>query len=316
MKTAKNDNIVTLDKKTVVRATAKKYAIITLGCLLYSLGISLFAEPANITAGGMTGVSLIINKLTGFSTGYLVILLNIPMVIIGFIFLGWRFMASTAYATAVSGLLMRLCDFICGESVLNCLPFTDNILVNSIIGGALFGAGMGLIFRMGSSTAGTDIIVKILRKKFRHIRTSMFSLLTDLIVVGGSFFTNAIADGYYDLDKLFYSLLLVVVFTIMLNRVLYGGDSAQLVFIITSKEKADLICKRILTEVDSGATYLNGEGGYTGEEKKLLFCVVKPYHYPHLRDVVAQEDKSAFMVVTSANEIYGFGYKNQDDEEL
>ena len=316
MNTAKNNNIANLDKKQMVHALIKKYAIITLGCLFYSLGISLFAEPANITAGGMTGISLIINKLTGFSTGYLIIILNIPMVIIGFIFLGWRFMTSTAYATAVSGLMMRLLDFVCGESVLNCLPFTDNILVNSVVGGALFGIGIGIIFRMGSSTAGTDIIVKILRKKFRHIRTSMFSLLTDLVIVGSSFFTNAIVDGYYDVDKLFFSVLLVVMFTILFHKVLYGGDSAQLVFIVAGKEKAEQICKRILSEVDSGVTYLNGEGGYTGEEKKVLFCVVKPIVYPHLRDVVAQEDKSAFMVVTSANEIYGYRYKNQDDEEL
>lgn len=316
MEMLKDNNLTTPDKKTLARALIKKYAIITLGCLLYSFGISLFAEPANLTAGGMTGISLIINNLTNFNTGYLIILLNIPMILMGFIFLGWKFMVSTAYATAVSGLMMRLWEFIFGEKVLNCLPLTDNLLVNAVIGAVVFGIGMGLIFRMGASTAGTDIIVKTLRKKFRHIKTSMLSLLTDLIVVGISFFTNAAIDGYYDIDKLFYSLLLVVVFTIVFNRVLYGGDSAQLVFIITGKEKAEQICKRILTELDSGVTFLDGEGGYTGDEKKILFCVVKPYLYPHLRDVVAKEDKSAFMVVASANEIYGKHYKNQDDEEL
>ena len=316
METDKNENVAIPDKQTFVRAIVKKYAIITLGCLLYSLGISLFVEPANLTAGGMTGISLIINKLTGFNTGYLIIILNVPMVIIGFIYLGWKFMASTAYATVLSGLLMRLWDFIFGENVLNWLHLTDSPIVNAATGAVLFGIGMGLIFRMGSSTAGTDIIVKILRKKFRHIKTSMFSLLTDLVIVGSSFFTNAIAEGTFNLDKLFYSILLVVVFTFIFNHVLYGGDSAQLVFIITGKEKAEQICKRILTDLDSGVTYLDGEGGYTGDEKKILFCVVKPYLYPHLRDVVAKVDKTAFMVVTSANEIYGYHYKNQDDEEL
>ena len=317
MNTAKNDKFNNLDNKIIARALIKKYAFITLGCLLYSLGISLFVEPANVTAGGMTGISLIINKLTHINTGYLIIILNVPMVILGFIFLGWRFMASTAYATTLSGLLMRLWDFVFGEKVLNCLPFANgDIMVNTVIGAVLFGIGTGIIFRMSSSTAGTDIIVKILHKKFRHIKTSIFSLLTDLVVVGSSFFTNAIVDGYYDIVKLFYSVLLVVVFTIMLDRVMYGGDSAQLVFIIAGKEKAEQICKRILKDVDSGVTFLNGEGGYTGEEKKILFCVVKPYLYPQLRDVVAQEDKTAFMVVTSANEIYGYRYKNQDDEEI
>lgn len=316
MKTEKNGGTSAPDKKTVALAVTRNYLIITLGCVLYSLGITLFIEPANLTAGGMTGISLIINKLTGFNTGYLLIILNVPMIILGFIFLGWRFIVSTGYATVVSGLLMRLWEFLFGEKVFNVLIKLEeisktNIIVNAVIGAVLFAIGMGLIFRMGASTAGTDVIVKLLHKKFRHIKTSSFSMLTDLIIVGSSFFTTN-----YDLIKLFYSVLVVVVFTYVFKRVLYGGDSAQMVFIITNKEKAEQICKRILKEVDSGATYLYGEGAYTGDEKKILFCVVKPYIYPHLRDVVAQEDKSAFVIVTSANEIYGKHYKNQDAEEL
>ena len=311
MSTDKTGGVAAPDKKTVALAIIKKYLIITFGCLLYSLGITLFIEPANLTAGGMTGISLIINKLTGFNTGYLLIILNVPMIILGFVFLGWKFVVSTGFATVISGLLMRLFEFVFGEKVLNVLPFSSSVVVNAAIGAVLFAIGMGLIFRMGSSTAGTDVIIKVLHKKFRHIKTSSFSMLTDLIIVGSSFFTTN-----YDLDKLFYSVLVVVIFTYVFKCVLYGGDSAQMVFIITCKEKAEAICDRILKEVDSGATYIEGEGAYTGEEKKILFCVVKPYNYPHLRDVVAQEDKNAFMVVTSASEIYGAGYKNQDSEEL
>lgn len=311
--TEKSGEAAAPDKKTIALAIIKRYSIITLGCLIYSLGISLFIETANLTAGGMTGISLIINKLSGFNTGYLLIILNVPMIIIGFIFLGWKFMVSTGYATVVSGLIMRLWEFLFGEKVLDVLKvFTQTEpIVNAAFGAVLFAIGSGIIFRMGASTAGTDIIVKILRKKFRHIKTSSFSMLTDLIVVGSSLFTTD-----YNWNKLFYSLLVVVIFTYVFKRVLYGGDSAQMIFIITNNEKAATICNRILKEVDSGATFLKGEGAYTGEEKKILFCVVKPYLYPHLRDVVAQEDKNAFMIVTSANEIYGKHYKNQDDEEV
>lgn len=313
MKTEKNGATSAPDKKTVALTITKNYLIITLGCVLYSLGITLFIEPANLTAGGMTGISLIINKLTDFNTGYLLIILNVPMIILGFIFLGWKFIVSTGYATVVSGLLMSFWEFLFGENVLDVLKiFTQTEpIVNAAFGAVLFAVGMGLIFRMGASTAGTDILVKILRKKFRHIKTSSFSMITDLIIVGSSLFTTD-----YNWNKLFYSILVVVVFTYVFKRVLYGGDSAQMVFIITNNEKAEAISERILKEVDSGATFLNGEGAYTGEEKKILFCVVKPYHYPHLRDVVAQEDKNAFMIVTSANEIYGKHYKNQDAEEV
>lgn len=315
MEHEKNQEIAAPDKKKIALAELKKYAFITLGCLLYSLSITLFIEQANLTAGGMTGISLIINSLTGFDTGYLVIILNVPMFILGFIFLGWKFIVSTGYATVVSGLLMSLWKFVFGEKALNVLkylsaPYTEPI-VNAVFGAILFGISMGIIFRMGASTAGTDVIIKILHKKFRHIKTSSFSMMTDLIVVGSSFFTTN-----YDWNKLFYSVLVIIVFTFVFKQVLYGGDAAQMVFVISSKEKAEAICRRILTEVDSGVTYLHGEGAYTGEEKKVLFCVVKPYNYPHLRDIVAQEDKNAFTVVTSANEIYGAGYKSQDQEDV
>ncbi len=307
----KNAKINSSPKKIITGALVKKYIIITLGCILYSLGITLFVQSANLTAGGLTGISLIINSLTGFNTGYLVIILNIPMLVLGFIFLGWRFMVATSYATVFSGLLMRLWDFVFGEQALSILPLTDKVVVNAMFGAVLFGAGMGLIFRMGACTAGTDIIVKILRNKFRHIKTGVFTMTIDLIVVGASYFTTG-----YDIDKLFYSILLVVVFTFIFTRVLYGGDSAQLVFIITDSEKAEVLKRCVLTEVDSGVTCLDCEGGYTGDEKKILLCVIKPYLYPYLRDVVAREDKSAFMVVTSANEIYGYHYKNQDDPDM
>lgn len=311
MKSKIEDGLTPPDKKKLALLTLKKYAIITLGCIFYSIGISLFIEQSTLTAGGMTGVALIIHYLTGFNEGYLLIILNIPMLILGLVFFGWRFLVSTGYATLVSGLLMRLLKFLFGEHVLNLLPFTQTVLVNSVIGAALFGIGMGIIFRMGASTAGTDVIVKILRRKFRHIKTGAISMMTDLIVVGASFFTTG-----YDWDLLFYSILVVIVFTVIFNRILYGGDSAQLVFVITNKDNEEQIRKKILSEVDSGATIIDGEGGYTGDEKKILFCVVKPWLYPHLRDVIRKVDKHAFMVVTSASEIYGENYKNQDDEEL
>ena len=310
-------------KKAITLSILKTYSIITFGCLIYSLGISLFIEPAELTAGGMTGIALMIYKLTGFSTGYLVIILNIPMFILGLIFFGWKFVVSTGYATVFSGLLMRLWSFIFGEKVLDVLKYltcsqqnSTSLITNCVVGATLFALGMGIIFRMGASTAGTDVIIKLLRRKFRHIKTGTISMVTDLIIVGCSFFINYDIGIAARVDNLFYSVLVVVIFSFVFNRALYSGDSAQMVFIITCKEKAQQICTRILKEIDSGATCINGEGAYTGEEKKIIFCVLKPNVYPHLRDVVAQEDKSAFMVVASANEIFGEHYKDQNAEEL
>ncbi|MDE7162865.1 MAG: YitT family protein [Clostridia bacterium] len=295
-------------KKQIALKILKQYAVITLGCILYATGISLFVEPANLASGGMTGISLIINAVSGFPTGYLYIILNVPMFILGLIFFGWKFLLSTGYATVVSGLLMRFGKFAINNWIKQ--PFTDNVLVNAIVGAVLFGMGMGLIFRMGATTAGTDVIVKILRKRFRHIKTGMISLVTDMIVVGCSFFVH------YDIDKLFYTALHVVVFTLVFDWVLYGGNSAKTVFIITAKEKCEAVIQRILKDIDTGATVVDAKGAYTKDEKVMIMCVVKPFLYPRLRDVVHEEDKKAFMIVSSAKEIYGEGYQNPEDAEL
>lgn len=297
--------------KKAVLNTIKSYLIISLGCIFYASGISLFVESAGLFSGGMTGISLIIGEVTKFHTGYLYIILNVPMFILGLIFFGWKFLLSTGYATVVSGLLMRLGRYI--MKLLELQSFTDNVLINAVIGGVLFGIGMGLIFRMGASTAGTDVIVKLLRRKFRHLRTGMISLITDMIVVGCSLFIPCEGNK---LDRLFYTALHVVVFTLVFDLVLYGGNSAKTVFIITAKDKCESVINRILKDIDTGATVMDATGAYTKEEKAMIMCVVKPFLYPRLRDVVHEEDKKAFMIVSSAKEIYGEGYQNPEDAEL
>ncbi|MGN1060281.1 MAG: YitT family protein [Candidatus Coproplasma sp.] len=305
------------NKKQIALNTLKKYLIITLGCLIYATGISLFVSPANLSSGGMTGVSIILNHyVPQLTQGVWLIILNVPMLILGLIFFGWKFLLSTGYATVVSALMMSAWELTLGEKGLNVLPFTAGMdvatqyIIGAVVGGVLFGVGMGLIFRMGASTAGTDIIVKLLRKKFRHIPTGMISLVTDMIIVACSLFIKP------DIQTLFYTALSVVVFTLVFDWVLYGGNSAKMVYIITDKTKQENIAERLLKEVDTGVTIIDAEGAYTREDKVMLLCVVKPFMCPHLRDVVKEEDKNAFMIISSAKEIYGNGYKDQNAEEL
>jgi uncharacterized membrane-anchored protein YitT (DUF2179 family) len=170
--------------------------------------------------------------------------------------------------------------------------------------------GAGLIFKMGGSTGGTDIPVKILRKKFRHLSTGTISMVSDIIVVTASFFV------FKSIDVLFYTIISIVVFTPVFNFVLYGGNSARMVYIISGNESAQRICDRILIELDCGATFVDAEGAYTKEEKRIILCAIKPYNYPKLKDLVYEEDKKAFMIVSSAKEIYGEGYQSQNDGEL
>ncbi|MGN0805553.1 MAG: YitT family protein [Candidatus Coproplasma sp.] len=305
------------NKKQMALDALKKYLIITLGCLIYATGISLFVSPANLSSGGMTGISIILNHyVPQLTQGVWLIILNVPMLILGLIFFGWRFLLSTGYATVVSALMMSGWELTLGAKGMDVLPFTAGMdvatqyIIGAVVGGVLFGVGMGLIFRMGASTAGTDIIVKLLRKRFRHIPTGMISLFTDMAIVTCSLLIKP------DIQTLFYTALSVVVFTLVFDWVLYGGNSAKMVYIITDKSKHETITRRLLEEVDTGATIIDAQGAYTREDKIMYLCVVKPFMCPHLRDVIKEEDKNAFMIISSAKEIYGNGYKDQNAEEL
>lgn len=238
------------------------------------------------------------------------------MLILGLVFFGWKFLLSTGYATVVSALFMSAWELALGAKGLNVLPFTTGMdpatqyVIGAVVGGVLFGVGMGFIFRMGASTAGTDIIVKLLRKKYRHIPTGMISLFTDMAIVTCSLLIKP------DIQTLFYTALSVVVFTLIFDWVLYGGSSAKLVYIITDKVKQESITERLLKEVDTGATLIDAKGAYTREDKVMLMCVVKSFMCPRLRDVIKEEDKNAFLIISSAKEIYGKGYMDQNAEEL
>ncbi len=284
-----------------------RYAVITLGCLIYSLGVVMFLDANNIVSGGVTGIAIMINSLSGWDVGWLIILINIPLFVLGAVFFGKKFIVSTIYSTVVSSLCIEMWTY----ALKDILPVTDNILIAAVVGGALFGMGLGLIFRMGSTTGGTDIIVKILRKKFRSMRTGIISMMIDIIIVSMSVFV------FKDFELLFYTVVSIAVFALFFDWVLYGGSTAKMVYIIASDDDlSEEICRRAMTELDVGATYVDGEGAYTGKNRKVIMCAVKNYLFPKLRDIVREVDKNAFMIVSSAKEIYGEGYKRNDDEEL
>ncbi|MDE6868739.1 MAG: YitT family protein [Clostridia bacterium] len=300
-------------KKKKALEFLKRYSIIVLGCIIYSAGVSFFLDANHIASGGVTGIAIIISYLLQptpvagiLNTGILIIIINVPLFILGFIFFGKGFTLSTLFATVLSSALIEVWNF----ALKKFIPVTDNVLISSLVGGALFGIGLGLIFRMGSTTGGTDIVVKLLRKKFRYIKTGVISMVIDIIIVCASF------AAYRDFDLLCYTVISIVIFTLTFDLVLYGGNSAKLVYIITVEDKANEICDKIVKELDISATVTDGKGAYSGDNKRMILCAVKSFLYPKLRDVVKQCDPAAFMVVTSAKEIYGEGYKNHTDEEL
>ena len=294
--------------KTTKLNILKSCAMIFVGSIIYSLGVALFLDPNAIASGGVTGIAIIIDTVTGgvVGTGWIILIINVPLFILGAIFFGRYFMISSIAATALSSGLIELW----GYFVVPYMPTMSNDILPALAGGVLYGGGLGIIFRAGSSTGGTDIIVKLLHKKFRHLKAGIISMSIDVTIIAAS---GAI---YRDLELLLITVLSIITFTVTFDFVLYGGNSAIVVHIITTEEKAKPICEAILQELDVTATILSGIGAYSGADKTVIMCAVKNYVYPRLRDIIRRYDRDAFTIVSSAKEIYGEGYKSHDAEDL
>ncbi|MCM1191164.1 MAG: YitT family protein [Butyrivibrio sp.] len=291
---------IKFEEKKTLRRRVMDYAEITIASLLYSAAVSLFLDPNALAPGGVTGIAIILNRITGLETGTLVLCINIPIIAVGTWKFGWRFILSTMYCTALtSGLINLLAPL---------GPATTDPFLAAVAGGALMAVGIGLVFKAGATTGGTDIIIKLLRLRFPHLKTGVLFLITDALIVALS------ALVFKNLDVALYAGLVVFINSVLLDVVLYGRDGAKLIFIISDRHEA--ITKRLLEELDIGVTYISGSGAYSGREKKVIMCVMKKQISPRAEIIVREEDPGAFMIVAGATEIFGEGYKSIYSEKL
>lgn len=288
-----------IEKKSVKRRILD-YIVITIASLIYAIGISLFLDPNNLAPGGVTGIAIILNRLIPVATGTLVILLNIPILVIGLWKFGFRFLVSTIYATMISSVFINLLDPL--------EPITKDPMLAAIIGGAFCAIALGFIFRADATTGGTDIVVKLLRLRFQHLKTGRLFFLTDVFIVSLSGFV------FGNIDTVFYALISVMIMSVLFDAVLYGTDGAKLIYIISDHPQE--IADRILAELDVGITFLSGVGAYSSKEKRVIMCVMRKQISPKAEEIVKEEDPAAFMIVSSAAEIYGEGYKNIFSKKL
>ncbi len=295
----------TQNKQNKLLSLLKNYCLLTIGAFIYAFGIAVFLDPNHLAPGGVSGISIILNSFIPIGTGVWIFVINIPLMILGLIVFKFNFLMGTLYATTLSSAIIEVIN----RGFSNLIPdMHDHLLIAAAAGGALVALGIGLVFRGGGSTGGFDIVVKLLRRKFRHMKTGGLYLVLDATVL----IISAIA--FNDILVAMYAVVTVFVNSTVLDLVLYGKDNAKMVYIIT--DTPDAVADRLMKEVETGVTVLHGEGAYTKKNKKVLMCVLHDNQYPMLRDVVKQEDKNAFLIVTTATEIFGEGYKNHYAEEL
>lgn len=289
-------------KKKLFKERLKDYAMITLGSVIFAVGIAIFLDPNDLAPGGVSGISIIISRFVPYiNVGIIIVILNIPIMIIGVVKFGIRFLLSSIYAVALSSAVMELLSRTVGAA-------TTDPLLAAVSGGALQGIGIGLVFRAGATTGGTDIIVRVLRQKFRYLKTGTLFMFIDGVIIAVS------GIVFKDLNVALYAALSLTVYMAVFNAVLYGGDGARLVYIISRKK--DEIANRIMNELDAGATVLDGRGAYTGQKKEVLMVVLRMRSLPEARDIVREEDKNAFMIVTRATSVFGEGFKSHEEEDL
>ncbi len=286
--------------KAFLKRQILNYLSITAGAFCFGASVSLFMDPNNLAPGGVGGLAVIVNRLTNIPTGTLIFLINLPILGAGLWKFGLRFLVSTIYATIMCSTFTNL--------LVPFAPLTENIFLASLGGGIMMAVGLALVFRAGATTGGSDIIVKFLRLKYKHLKSGKLFLITDMIVVSASLFV------FDDVDTILFAMISVLIYSTVFDMLLYGGDEAKMIYIIS--DCSEQITRRLLKELDVGVTYLKGKGAYSNVEKDVILCVLRNTLAPKAEEIVKTEDPLAFMIVTRATEIYGEGYKNILGERL
>ena len=268
----------------------KEYIIVALACVVMAFNINYFFVGNKLAEGGVSGLSLIIHYLSNIDVSYLYFSLNIPLIILAYVFLGKNFLLKTLFATFVLSIFLKVFS---GFSE----PL-DDILLAAIFGGAINGIAIGIVFYAGGSTGGMDIIAKIVNK-YTGIPISRILLATDFIVL-------SMVAVIFGKVIFMYTLISLVISSKMIDMIQVGIYSAKGVTIITTKE--DEIRKRIMEETKRGITLIDAKGGYTQKEIGMLYCVVGQYQLIRVKTIVKEVDPSAFMIVADVHEVIGNGF--------
>lgn len=276
------------------RVTA--YLQIVLGCLIGGAAYPLFLVPNNIAPGGLTGIATILNYLFGWPVGVTSMALNLPLFVIGWKAMGKVFVFRTLIATLLFSAFIDL---------LPLPPLTDDILLGTVYGALALGLGLGLIMRGGATTGGSDMVARMVHHRFPVVTVGAFLFLLDCAVILCAAFTMSARAALYALICIFVSSKVV-------DLALAGFGSAKACFIITTK--AESISRRIMKELERGATILPGIGAYSGESRTVLMSVISQREVFPLKKIVRQEDQKAFMFITDTHETLGEGFRKLDTD--
>jgi uncharacterized membrane-anchored protein YitT (DUF2179 family) len=275
---------------------ARDYALITAGVVLQALSMVLFYIPGNLAAGGVSGIAQLIGNFTGWPVGTLYIVLNVPLLVLGWRYLGGRrFLTRTIFAVLGYSIVMDALTVILPENGL-----TSDSILNALYGGVIGGIGVGLVLRGQGTTGGTDILVRLLNI-WRGIPYSQTYITTDVFVV----FTAGLAFGW---ELALYAVVALYVGGIAAEFAAEGVRTTRTVLIITTNPLP--VTQRVISELQRGVTMWQGQGMYSGQERQILFCTVSRAEVNPIKAIVHEADPQAFVVIGEAYEAFGEGFKS------
>lgn len=273
----------------------KDMAFYYVGSLIYAVAINTIISPNEISPGGVTGVATVLNFLLKIPVGFTVLLLNIPILFAGYKKLGGVFIIRTAIVIMMCSLNLEITAIVLPD-------FNMDKILAAVFGGVLIGTGLSLVFLRGATTGGIDIIAKLVNRRRPHLTVGKLILIMDGAVILFA------ALCYRNVETALYSVVSMFSASYLTDTVLYGADKGKIVYIVTSKPQA--ICRAVGDRLKRGATRLSAIGGYTGEQRNLVMCIVRRHEVSYIYEIINEFDEGAFVVISDAGEIIGEGFKN------
>lgn len=274
---------------------------ITIGSLVFALGFDMFLVPNQIGAGGISGLAMVVNAFVpALSVGVFSVLVNIPLFLAGYRFVGRKFFWGSLAGMLISSVLI---DALADIPLVPTEP-----LMGAIFGGLLVGAGCGVVFMQGASTGGVDIAARLLKYKLRNLSIGKLVLLVDMSI--------AVITGiaFRDINKVLYCIVALFVSSEALDAVVYRFDYSYVAMIISNADEG--IRDAIDQKLDRGCTYLKGEGAYTGQMKNVIYCAIKRQQVAELKELVMEIDPEAFLVLQEAHQVLGEGFERYSKHRL
>lgn len=283
-----------MHKKIPLKEVVKRAFLITVGAVIMAVGLEIFLVPNQVIDGGIVGVSIMLSHITGIKLGLFIFILNIPFFFIGYKQIGKTFAFSTLYGIIILSISTTFLHPVAA--------FTQDILLASLFGGIVLGIGVGMVIRYGGSLDGTEILA-ILSSKRLPFSVGEIIMFVNLFILASAGFV-------FSWDRAMYSLLAYYVAFKLIDITIKGLDESKSVWIIS--ENYEEIGDALLHRLGRGVTYLKGEGAFSGDDKKVIFCVITRLEEAKLKDIVAEHDPSAFLAIADIAEVRGGRFKKKD----